>query len=1234
MACLLCLALLVGMLPVAALAEDNPPAPANDGISLLADSISYIDDKGITQTRDSATEVTGSDTTWGADDNVEHWYVVNSTLTIDGRIEVTGDVHLILANGCTLNATKGINVSGGNSLTIYAQSAGDNMGVLTATGANLQAGIGGNNVQSGGAITINGGKVTANGGDSGAGIGGGFYGTGGNITINGGEVTANGGDSGAGIGGGDDCGAGGNITITGGTVKATGGAWAAGIGGGGGHLSGGAGGTITITGGTVKATGNGNGAGIGGGAGITGGGGDSGTFSTGNSGRAVIFASSISDNTPEDWSGIIFQGQTGAVYGTSVTPTEDFIIPGNYTLTIEKGQTLTISEDIILTNNGTIVNNGTINGKVSGNIVVDTYYLDTDNKTQNTWANLVTTGSTTWTGNAPDGSWYVVQGKVDINSRVTVTGNVNLILADGCKLTASQGINVTGGNSLTIYAQSTGENMGTLTANGANSQAGIGGGGENANGGTITINGGAVRATGGSHAAGIGGGNSGNGLSGTVGSGGAITINGGTVIAQGGSYGSAGIGGGGADLDIGGAGGTIIISGGAVTATGHSNGGAGIGGGNGGAGGEITISGGMVNANGGNYAADIGGGNEGPGGKIIISGGTVTASSTDGTGIGGNSFFGDNGTFSTGENGCAVIIASRIGDNTPDDWSGVIFEDGAGKVYGTNIAPIEDFEIPESSTLTIGDGKTLTISEGITLTNNGTITVESGGALVNKGTIGGSGKIQMSGGSTVQIGENGPEITIGKDTTGATVGKDGSVTLPNGGSATIGSGDNATTISTPKGGMVAPDTGAVTPEEDGSVVIGSGEDATTITPPSGQPVTPNRDGSVTIPGGSTVQIGDGESITIPPEGDTLLPDGSLEDYTVTVTFDSQGGSQVASQTVAVGTAVTSPADPTRSGYSFQGWYTAANGDTQWNFADSVTGNMTLFARWTQNSSGGGGGSTSRPTYPPTMDEPENGAVTTSPSRPEEGDAVTITPKPDEGFELDEILVKDEDGEEIKVTQNPDGTYTFTQPDGKVTITVTFRCDGGELCPGHHLTDVRKDAWYHAAVDYAVEHGIMEGMSATTFSPTTEVTRAQAVQILYNLEGQPDISDENLGYPYEDVNAQAWYGDAVYWARLTGVATGYGDGTFQPGDSITRQEFAQMLYNYAKYKGYDLSAEGDLSQFPDSGSVANWAETAMSWANGNELINGHDNGTIDAGGTAIRAQAASILMRFDQNLVKN
>ena len=185
-----------------------------------------------------------------------------------------------------------------------------------------------------------------------------------------------------------------------------------------------------------------------------------------------------------------------------------------------------------------------------------------------------------------------------------------------------------------------------------------------------------------------------------------------------------------------------------------------------------------------------------------------------------------------------------------------------------------------------------------------------------------------------------------------------------------------------------------------------------------------------------------------------------------------------------------------------------------------------------------------------------------------------------------------------------------------------------------FTDVASGAWYEQAVRYAYLNGIMAGTSGTAFQPNGTLSRAMAVQILYNLEGQPDISEENLGYPYSDVDAQAWYGNAVYWARITGVATGYGDGTFQPTDSITRQEFAQVLYNYAKYKGYDLSAQGDFSTFPDSGNIAGWAETAMSWANGEGLINGHENGLIDPTGTATRAQAASILTRFDQNVVEN
>ena len=181
-----------------------------------------------------------------------------------------------------------------------------------------------------------------------------------------------------------------------------------------------------------------------------------------------------------------------------------------------------------------------------------------------------------------------------------------------------------------------------------------------------------------------------------------------------------------------------------------------------------------------------------------------------------------------------------------------------------------------------------------------------------------------------------------------------------------------------------------------------------------------------------------------------------------------------------------------------------------------------------------------------------------------------------------------------------------------------------------FTDLGENQWYESAVRYAFTHDIMEGMSETKFSPNTSLTRAEAVQVLYNLEGRPAVSG-NAAFP--DL-VEKWYKPAIAWAEQTGVVDGYEDGTFRPENAVTRQEFAQMLYNYAKYKGYDLNAKGDLTAFPDGDSVQPWAETAMTWANGNALINGHDDGTLEPGGTTTRAQAASILMRFDQNVVEN
>lgn len=271
------------------------------------------------------------------------------------------------------------------------------------------------------------------------------------------------------------------------------------------------------------------------------------------------------------------------------------------------------------------------------------------------------------------------------------------------------------------------------------------------------------------------------------------------------------------------------------------------------------------------------------------------------------------------------------------------------------------------------------------------------------------------------------------------------------------------------------------------------------------------------------------------------------------------------------------------------------------------------------------------TYPVQVEEnSQNGGVQVSPKNAVPGTLVTVTPQPAPGYELATLTVLDQYGNEVDVNPLGNGNYSFKMPRSRVKVEATFYCTGSELCPTHHLADVLVKAWYHDAVDYVVEHGIMTGTSATTFEPNTTLSRAMVAQILYNLEGQPTVTGEST---FTDSNTH-WAAKAIAWAQKTGVVNGYEDNTFRPNRAVTREELAQMLYNYAKVKGYDLTASGDLTAFPDVSKVSDWAETAMSWANGNQLINGFEDDTLRPGGNSTRAQAASILMNFDLNVVKD
>lgn len=277
---------------------------------------------------------------------------------------------------------------------------------------------------------------------------------------------------------------------------------------------------------------------------------------------------------------------------------------------------------------------------------------------------------------------------------------------------------------------------------------------------------------------------------------------------------------------------------------------------------------------------------------------------------------------------------------------------------------------------------------------------------------------------------------------------------------------------------------------------------------------------------------------------------------------------------------------------------------------------------TRPSTGGGTGGGGSTRYPITVPEEDHGTVSVSPSRASSGQTVTITVTPDEGYKVGSVTVKRPNGSTVPVTGQGNGKYTFTMPSGGVTVDVTF------IPEDWPFVDVTEDKWYYDAVAYVYQQGIMVGMSETTFEPNTTVNRAQVVQMLYNLEGQ--VSGDS---GFSDIRDGQWYAKAVAWASANDVVAGYEDGTFRPTRAVTREEFAQILYNYAKFKGYDLSVSADLGKFPDSGQVSSWAEAALSWANGNGLINGHDDGRLDPKGSTIRAQAASILMNFDKGFAQ-
>ena len=341
-----------------------------------------------------------------------------------------------------------------------------------------------------------------------------------------------------------------------------------------------------------------------------------------------------------------------------------------------------------------------------------------------------------------------------------------------------------------------------------------------------------------------------------------------------------------------------------------------------------------------------------------------------------------------------------------------------------------------------------------------------------------------------------------------------------------------------------------------------------------------------------------------------------------VTVTVKNGNDVDTIKLTSGTEYSLPDYPDQGYNHFQGWRDqdgkTYEGGTK---VENITKDMTFTAVWSYIPP-------ANPNYRIDIPDFEGGTVTADPAAAKAGATVTLTATPDEGYTLGSLTVTDRFGDAVKVTENADGTYTFTMPNGQVTVKATF-VETEEPAPAEPFPDVDENDWFYDEVVYVYENGLMNGVENNQFAPNTATNRAMLATILYRLAGEPAVSGD---LPFTDVESGTWYTDAVLWAAQNGIVNGLGENTFAPMNTLTREQLVTMLYRYAEAAGYDVSAAADLSGYPDAGKVQPYAQEAMSWAVAEGIVEGMD-GNLNPAGSATRAQIATILMRFCEGVAK-
>ena len=648
--------------------------------------------------------------------------------------------------------------------------------------------------------------------------------------------------------------------------------------------------------------------------------------------------------------------------------------------------------------------------------------------------------------------------------------------------------------------------------------------------------------------------------------------------------------------------------------------------------------------------------------SLAVDGGSLTTSASEGNDgiqfyVGSSEATGATTSLTVSDNAIVDarnggISASRILETLPtptptgDNSSGIVFDGNTGTVYG-KVELQEDLEI--------GEGESLTLAENASLSAGGHNVIVDGGTVDDS--------IKNSLGDKVKYA---PTITTTNLPTG-TVGTSYNQTLAATGSDTITWSIERGSL--PAGLSLNESTGEITgtPTAEGSSAFtvkaenSYGSDSEELSITINEPATISVTGvsldqsALTLTEDGTAQL----TATVEPANATNkdvtweISDTSVATVdangkvtavavgSATITVKTQDGEKTASCTVTVKEAphvhtttktAAKPATCTEAGNTAY-WY--CSGCHKY-FADEAGTEETTLADTVIPATGhtfrGGWCAVcgardpnyvppANPNYRVDVTATEGGAVTKNPAAAKAGETVTLTPTPEEGYEVGNVTVTDRFGDAVEVTENADGTYTFTMPNGQVRVEVTFVEATPEPLP---FTDVNEGDWFHDAVRYVYDNGLMDGVGDGQFAPNATTNRAMVVTILHRLAGEPAVAGD-VGFT--DVEPGLWYTDAVAWAAQKGIVNGISETEFAPSGDLTREQLATVLYRYAEGMGYDVSAQADLSGFPDAGDIQDYATEALSWAVAEGLLQGFEDDSLQPGGTATRAQIAAILMRF-------